>query len=317
MTKKKRGETADKWDKIGLAIAVAFFIIIGLISNNAFGASRTVDQYFGETKDSVYLFLWAGSTVTWSDTLTDVSEWDTTFSLGNDTLWLFGYRYFSSGVDSAGSGYEILLYPSAGPTAGAPWPWRIPLYWDFATDSVHGYLYRNGGATAIPLVMEDARTSVQSYDTVFSVATGVHNRAVFLIYPSGGDSVRSYSSELLWDTTGSGSTDTVYAPAPSTADNVCNVWGYIVDGENNPIKAGATVTFTLPKKVNNSCDSTILMARTVIARVDPSTGYFQASLTYSSCLDDTDWQMTVSRPRFSDIERKVTVPDSSTYQVYW
>lgn len=304
-------EKANRWDKVGLWMCIAFFVILIFMAGRAWSKDYTVNEYFGETKDSLIVGIKAGNTVTWADTMTDVSRYDTTFSLGNDTLWTFCYRYWSPGTDSAGSGY----YDFAKPYTAATWQWAQPLYWDFETDSVHGYLYRNGSATPVPLTMTTARTGVQSYDTSISTVSGVDYRLQFLIYPAGGDSLVSYESRLLWDTTGSGITDTLYQPAPSVVDNVCNVYGYVIDASDSAV-AYAKITFTLPKKVNNSCDTTLLIVKSKTTYTDGE-GYFYLPLVYSSCLDDQKYKMTVEHPDVTDQTRDITVPDSATYRIYW
>jgi hypothetical protein len=97
--------------------------------------------------------------------------------------------------------------------------------------------------------------------------------------------------------------------------NTCQVYGDLADitGETGyDLLGGIPLTFTMPQGVNDTCSNLILLTRTRTVTTD-ATGRFTVDLTYSSCMEETDYILTITHPAFYGQTIRVTVPDSVSY----
>ena len=161
-----------------------------------------------------------------------------------------------------------------------------------------------------------AVTSVDS-DSIATIVT-----ATGYIFPTTYDSIfftTDTSDTIYGYPTASGIT------AP-TGDSTATVYGYLFDdasASDHGLRSleGKKVTFTIANDVYNICLERALHDNTVTTTIDAA-GYFSVELTYSSCLallgsttsDTVSYDMQIEGWTNT---RKVTVPNSSTYQVTW
>jgi hypothetical protein len=126
------------------------------------------------------------------------------------------------------------------------------------------------------------------------------------------------------DTTAiSGSPDTTavegdyYSPSAPAGGNLCTVNGFIQDHQEVDW-AYATLTFTMPKNVSNSCDSAVLLRRSYTCETN-SSGYFEIPLLVSPCIDSAKWQVVVSDGGGEKTTaHNFFIPsDSSTFRLFW
>jgi len=133
--------------------------------------------------------------------------------------------------------------------------------------------------------------------------------------PAGADS--SYAGdEIVW-----GWTSSTPAGVPG-GSYVCRVYGTARGADGDSLEY-AKVVFTAPKG-NCSCDSTIMVTKTVEGPPTERSGganwkgYFQADLVWSSCLGDKKYDIEIITNEGERIKGvPFTVPDSTTYKLYW
>lgn len=108
--------------------------------------------------------------------------------------------------------------------------------------------------------------------------------------------------------------DTVIVTKIDITANHAYIYGYVKEN-GSPIR-WARVTIDPPAGQNNSCDSSLSLIASKTAQTDAN-GYFAFEVPYSSCLGDKAYTLTVSKAGRKPLVRQVTVPDSTSYRVYW
>ena len=110
-------------------------------------------------------------------------------------------------------------------------------------------------------------------------------------------------------------TDTLFGYPVNSSANLVTIYGYFEDLEGNGIK-WAVVDMTLPTETYNTCDSTILTTAPVKAVETDADGYFAFNLVRSSCLENTEYTITIT-PADGSGERtdNFTAPDSTSHKL--
>ena len=106
-------------------------------------------------------------------------------------------------------------------------------------------------------------------------------------------------------------------PGTPSVANTCVVTLYLgdIDGiTDNEDLFGRKVTFTLPGQHIDTCASPV----TVITNVSKTgtsdiNGIVQVQLRYSSCLQETAYELTIDHPNYTDKTFTITVPNQATY----
>lgn len=115
-------------------------------------------------------------------------------------------------------------------------------------------------------------------------------------------------------------TDTVaghqFDPGEPGSADLCRVYGWVIDIQGNP-EDNVTVSAGLPRGVVRS--SGRLVSPRIVSGLTDSTGYFYLDLIPSDSLtgEDTDYEISISRPDGSILRRRVAVPASSDWQFVW
>lgn len=115
-------------------------------------------------------------------------------------------------------------------------------------------------------------------------------------------------------------TDTVFATqfapgAPSSA-SLCRVYGHLHDLQGEP-EEDASVMASLPSGVALSGD--LIISPAAVSTQTDSTGYFFIDLIPSDSLivDDTQYELSITRRDGTVLIRRMSVPDSSSWRLTW
>lgn len=105
---------------------------------------------------------------------------------------------------------------------------------------------------------------------------------------------------------------TVVIGSPGSA-SLCRVYGDLSNLTGDDI-ANYTISFSIKGRVNNICDSTIIMPFTVMAKTDAS-GHFEADLITSACLSGAKYEMKILGAESIWPARLITVTSTSSMEI--
>ena len=275
------------------------------ISASADAAVIQLPKGLGQVWDTIVIksringVAWTTDTAYAKDTL------NRTITFGGDTLGTVAI-YMKNGSDSFAIWTPI---QTDGRRSVGPILWWTPNGWDSPTDSFKVRYYK--GVT-LQSGFPHTYTDRQSYDTTFTVNRDTLYTMYVDVWFAGDTSYNTSIWTLYWDSLGSSGGSGV--PAPPSAQ-LCTVYGYAgqVDGVATKY---AEVWATLPDKVNDTCSDVVITNRTVKAETDAN-GYWFMYLIKSKCLGGAKYKLQYKVSEEAVIERTITVPDSSTYQVAW
>lgn len=276
-------------------------IIFLLLATSVGATERLVPLKMNHTDyDSAKIITYPAGDRSKADTSTRVTiPLSTVTSLNDDTTWVLRWQFFSDIGDTL---YAKDVIPSA---ASNPLSYVVNYPITAASpdfDSVVFEIYPGPGYSSVSVF----RLGLPA-DTFISLNMG-HNTRIYELYTSttSSDTVSScYSiAHMPGDTSG--------FPVASTA-STCRLYGTIRTGDGEAVPF-ARVTATVEKGATNTCDSTLMVGRSVRTWAT-STGYFEIDLAWSSCLSDTTWTVTVDG-RHVDESYQITVPDSTGHRFY-
>ena len=188
--------------------------------------------------------------------------------------------------------YTGQLYPISGPTIATNVPLTMDSHSAFTDVTTHpgashNYWYLNingakywwtGSAWAISngtSSQANPASDIQANASTLPISLGATVTPVAILYsPDGLETPTLTSLTLTYD---------FFGPAPS-GPNVCTVFGYIYDENDNPI-AGAVVSVTNPSSYINQG---IIVAQGVRTATTDSLGYFSISLIETATLSGTN-----------------------------
>ncbi len=282
-------------------LLLTIFLMSGIWSI-AGAATYPVHLNLGQVYDSCIIYRLVDGSVDDSIIKTSFSGIDTTYEIGSDSLLqiLFLYKFNGSRWTSYREDYNLLVSKLS-----VNWP--TVAYFTDDVDSIIGKYWENG-----TLVTTTNLGAIQALDVgaYYQIAKrDTQYKTVFDIYYDGETYPVSFANQLSWDSLSSTS---VIPGAPKT----CVVWGYLGDVSKNLQTADIELTFTLPEKVNDICDSTILITRSKKC-VSGANGYFSIELKWSSCFAGAKYKLSIGTGSVSAITRDVSVPDQSNYRLTW
>lgn len=246
----------------------------------------------------------------------------TTLSPGSEPSFLIG----TTGIGAQPYWVDTLKNSAGGATAG-----EILVLAQDHPEYFYGPTANGSGAYTITITVQDSSATPDSTlegikVTVCnaggtSVAFPVSNGAgVAVCYLDGGTyTLKSYNVGYSFDSAVivvSGNDGVTFKGRSSLRTNKAYVWGYLKNIDGTPVQLGS-LYMTMPENAKNSCDSSIIIQRTVSCRTD-ATGYFvfPNPVTWSSCFNNTAYDLQIVVPGAIQTRKlKITVPDATTYQV--
>jgi hypothetical protein len=275
-----------------------------------------ISERWGDVADTV-VFLHFSGTVADSVRLTSVSEFDTTLVAADLTTALHVFYLFAKFGEEWTMASPVVLMNRLGGTAT-----EVPVRARYTpADSAMLICTHGSVPDTVSWYPATAYSDELSYTDPSPLPDSVLTYSLRLKYGASW-----YASGLLRVDNrleGVGGVDTIpHAPA---TDKLCRVYGRIGNAQQ-ALVGYATITFSLPDRVINICDSTV-MAPVSFSCESGANGYFEIDLLRSSCLQIISQQGTsTGRAKYNvSIDyggqvvnlRPLTVPDLSTCEVWW
>ena len=284
-------------------------LLIFLLGGQCLAASWHIPAYLPATADSMRWKLdSAGTTIDSGDYRTSVVSYDTTFSVSDNIPYLLTFYVWYPGSDSVASwSWSRYVYTETG---YGPYSVNLTTLDTSGTDAKVGYskvsIYDASGTGIARAELPD--TGIMAFNLV-----------------SGSYTIRAYKPGYIFGskslTVSTAVSDTIegynIVVGSAGAATLCRINGIVWTAEGTPAKY-ATVKFSIPNPITDTCDNVTMIGGEFEAETD-TLGMYIIDLVPTGCMPGTkkytawaEWFAEGGKTSYKTSEIKLSIPTDST-----